>query len=67
MGFWSTNLYGNDITCDVKNDIITNLAKGVDLNSILKDIEKNYDEQELILFILLLQILFGIMDYLLIK
>ena len=52
MGFWSTNLYGNDITCDVRNDIITNLAKGVDLNSILKDIEKNYDEQELILFYL---------------
>ena len=36
MGFWSTNLYGNDTTCDVRDFIIDKLTEGVNLNEILQ-------------------------------
>ena len=52
MGFWSTNLYGNDVTCDVRDTIINKLTEGIDLQSILKSIMESSDEMESILFYL---------------
>ena len=49
MGFWSTNLYGNDTTCYVRDFIIDKLTEGVNLNEILQKIEVFNDEEEEIL------------------
>lgn len=53
MGFWSTNLYGNDLTLDVK-DSFTEYLKNNEYHEAIKKLKEEYlkdlDEDEESLF-----------------
>ena len=42
MGFWSTNLYGNDISCDIRQKIMDEFIAGTNIKSIIAATKKDY-------------------------
>ena len=50
MGFWSTNLYGNDVSLDIKDDYIKYLKKGLSIeeveNKVMEDWKDLIDTDE---------------------